>query len=319
MSGLFQVIIYLSYTCAFLSAWTVTTFTAERWVVVFHPLQKHRLCTPRRARHIILCLIILALVIYSFSTWTSGVEYTAEGMRLCMPYPKYFTLLKVLTSIDAFLVLVMPSVIIIILNIGITAKICEFVYRRKVNSVCLNPLNNREVVSTCNQRKHHSKECVRHSGWSPESVDKLKVPRELTCNRNSNSHSSSHSSNKDTDHSRSHSNQNVSNSLERGANCSYHRSCQCSQKENAENQNQLELQNMSHSPSCGRSPNPSPLMCRRSKLRSSQSTCTFQRKVTLSAHLGHAPYSCALHNYQIRITRSLVMVSTFFVVLNLPR
>ena len=308
----------MSYTCAFLSAWTVTTFTAERWVVVFHPLQRHRLCTPRRARHIILYLIILALVLYSFSTWTSGVT-SANGIQLCVPYPRYFTLLKVLTTIDAFLVLVLPSVIIIILNVGITAKICEFVYRRKVNSVCLNHVNNKEVVLTCNQRKRHSKECIRHSGWSPESAGKLKVPHELTCNMNSNGHSNSHSSNKDTEHARSHSSQKVSDNLERGSNCSHYLSCQYSQRGNGENQNQLELQNTNRSPSCGRSPNPSPLMCRRSKLHSSQSACTFQRKVTLSAHLGHAPYSCALHNYQIRITRSLVMVSTIFVAFNLPR
>jgi len=48
-NGWCQTISYCTYVCSFLSAWTVVSFTVERWIVVFHPLKRHRLCTPRRA------------------------------------------------------------------------------------------------------------------------------------------------------------------------------------------------------------------------------------------------------------------------------
>ena len=290
-----QIIIYLFYACAFLSAWTVTTFTAERWIVVFHPLHRHRICTPRRARYIILGLVLIALVIYSFSTWTSGVEHT-DGTSMCTPYPEYFILLKVLTSIDAFLVLVVPSVIIIVLNVGITAKICHFVHRKRVNSFNLNHL------------QHDHKEIVRtkvRTAHSPESGRKLKVPRELTCNKQSTSNSSSKESGSSKS---SSSHRQQTDPYERETR--FHRSCRkAGSCKNSDNM-------------CGsdrKTPNGSPVfVCTKSKLRSSQSTCTFQ-KVSSGARHGHTPCSCSLHNYQLRITRSLVMVSTFFVVLNLPR
>ncbi|ELU08099.1 hypothetical protein CAPTEDRAFT_37722, partial [Capitella teleta] len=71
-NGWCQTIMYCSDVCSFLSVWTVVSFTCERWIVVFHPLKRHRLCTRKRAVIVMTSLTIAALIFYSFSIFTSS-------------------------------------------------------------------------------------------------------------------------------------------------------------------------------------------------------------------------------------------------------
>jgi len=54
----------------FLAAWHVVVFTAERYIIVHHPLRKDEFCTKRRARIVVGVVILVALVLYTPTTWT---------------------------------------------------------------------------------------------------------------------------------------------------------------------------------------------------------------------------------------------------------
>ncbi len=108
----------------------VVAFTVERYIIVWYPLRKDRLCTTRRSRTVVLCLAFTSCVIYSFKTWTSGIAYI-DTLALCMPYPQYYNFLTAMTGLDSVLTLIIPSVIVIILNIRIIMKIVSVERQRR--------------------------------------------------------------------------------------------------------------------------------------------------------------------------------------------
>jgi hypothetical protein len=131
LQGFCQLVIYFTYVCSFLSVWTVVGFTCERFIVVFIPLHRHRFCTRRRAWIVMTCLITFAMLAYSFSFWTSGIigidQHSTAGY--CQPFPQYYQLLHILTSVDTLFTLILPSLTIIVLNTGIAIKIFSFLHR----------------------------------------------------------------------------------------------------------------------------------------------------------------------------------------------
>jgi len=92
--GWCQTILYCTYVCSFLSAWTVVSFTVERWIVVFHPLKRHQLCTRRRAIIAMVSLTVVSLAFYSFSLFTTSVRYF-RGLPVCVTLDKYNAPLQV--------------------------------------------------------------------------------------------------------------------------------------------------------------------------------------------------------------------------------
>ena len=93
-SGLFtrdgwcQTILYLSRVSAFLAAWHVVSFTAERYVIVYHPLRKDYFCTKRRARIVAGCLATVAMTLYVPTTWTHDVIRFGR-IAVCAPLPRH--------------------------------------------------------------------------------------------------------------------------------------------------------------------------------------------------------------------------------------
>jgi len=96
-NGWCQTIQYCTYVCSFLSGWIVVSFTVERWIVVFHPLRRHQLCTRRRAIIAMVSLTLFSLVFYSFSLFTTSVRYF-RGLPVCVTLDKYNALLQVYHS-----------------------------------------------------------------------------------------------------------------------------------------------------------------------------------------------------------------------------
>lgn len=93
-NGWCQTIHYCTYVCSFLSAWTVVSFTCERWIVVFHPLKRHRLCTRRRAIIVMTSLTLTSVVFYSFSLFTMTVR-NDNGIQVCVSQTLYRVPLQV--------------------------------------------------------------------------------------------------------------------------------------------------------------------------------------------------------------------------------
>ena len=97
---------------------------------MWHPLRKDTLCTPHRARVTVVGLSLIASIIYTFKTWTSGIV-SIDTLSLCMPYPQYYNFLTAMTGVDSILTLIVPSIIVIVLNIRIILKIVRVEHRRK--------------------------------------------------------------------------------------------------------------------------------------------------------------------------------------------
>ena len=131
--GICQGFVYLSYITAFLSVWTVVAFTVERFIVVYRPLAKSKWCSSHKARRVALGLVIFAFLFYSFALWTSKLVIfkIPKNTTICYFDYRYFNLLKIMNIIDTVITLIIPSTIIIVLNIAIAIKIWKVIVRRE--------------------------------------------------------------------------------------------------------------------------------------------------------------------------------------------
>ena len=81
-NGWCQTVFYCTSVGSFLSAWTIVSFTCERWIVVFHPLKRHVLCTRKRALIVMTSLTVTSMILYSFSLFTTTVHHS-NGSQVC--------------------------------------------------------------------------------------------------------------------------------------------------------------------------------------------------------------------------------------------
>ena len=122
-TGWCQLIIYLSHVFVFLSVWNVVSFTAERYIIVFHPLRKESYCTKKKARNVVYVLLLVSALIYAFVPVTSGVVVVNDHKSICMPLAKYYDFLTITTVIDTMLACIIPSIIIVVLNAKIILQL----------------------------------------------------------------------------------------------------------------------------------------------------------------------------------------------------
>ena len=115
-----------------LTVWLTVAFTFERLIVVRYPLKRPAMCTIGRTKLIISCLSIVTLVVQAYSLITTGV--TENGMakadvggendtessrtveRRCGLYPNYYQAMRVINTIDTFITLVIPIILIVSMN-----------------------------------------------------------------------------------------------------------------------------------------------------------------------------------------------------------
>ena len=122
MVGWCQLFVYLNHVFYFLSAWSVVGFTCERYIAVYHPLRKDRYSEQRISRAIIFTIAAFALVSYLYNFWTSGVR-EVDSRPICMPLTRYYDMLTVITIFDMFVAFLLPSSLIVVLNIRIMLKL----------------------------------------------------------------------------------------------------------------------------------------------------------------------------------------------------
>ena len=120
-----QLVLYSTFVFAFLSVWTVVAFTVERFIVVFHPLKRQRLCTRKKAKIVLISLTVFAMTFYSFPLWCAEVISDHRGSK-CTFKHQYYMFLMIMTFMDTVITLVIPSLAIVILNGGISYKLCYF-------------------------------------------------------------------------------------------------------------------------------------------------------------------------------------------------
>ena len=160
INGWCQITIYLTYVSSFLSVWAVVSFSVERFIVVFFPLRRQTWCTRERAIKATIALLIISILLYSFSLWTSGIDVAQGGSgSICRWLPAYNHIMTVMIPTDSIITFVIPSTAIVILNISITARIWEFVLSRRGRpSVCMD-----SGTYAPGQTSNHSR--ILHSSW----------------------------------------------------------------------------------------------------------------------------------------------------------
>ena len=151
-NGWCQTILYCTYVCSFLSVWTVVSFTCERWIVVFHPLKRHSLCTRRRAIIVMTSLTVSALTFYSFSIFTTSVMYGNGGMPVCTNSKKYQSALQVIRGIDTIITVIVPSLAIIVMNMGIGIKTCRYANKKKTSQVPVDSVDDFSGFTSVNRQ-----------------------------------------------------------------------------------------------------------------------------------------------------------------------
>ena len=120
--GWCQAVLYASRVSGFLAAWHVVVFTAERYVIVHHPLRKDEFCTKQRARIVVAVVVIVSLVLYTPTTWTHDVIRFGK-LAVCAPLPAHQYLMSAMATVDTLLSCLVPSLLIVVLNGRIIHKL----------------------------------------------------------------------------------------------------------------------------------------------------------------------------------------------------
>lgn len=118
-----QVTVYLSFVSCFLSAWTIVSFTGERWLVVYYPLRKAVWCSRQRTIIILTCSTLFALALYAFLLFIVDVRPLKDGGDVCDTLPDYMGLMYVMTLVDSILTFIVPFSLITLLNACIACKL----------------------------------------------------------------------------------------------------------------------------------------------------------------------------------------------------
>lgn len=129
-NGWCEVVTYTTQACGFLAMWMVLSFTAERYIVTYHPLKKDKLCNRRKATIVVISLVLFSMVLYSHTFWTHEVIEIIPGIAKCVTAIQYSEIRTVMSSIDTILACIIPSCVIVILNIKIIIKIQKYQARR---------------------------------------------------------------------------------------------------------------------------------------------------------------------------------------------
>lgn len=174
--GWCQSVQYLTNVCGFMAMWCVVSFTAERYIIVYHPLHKDTFCTKKKARIVVLCLVIFALVLYSYTLWIYDVVLFFLNEQMCSPLPQYYDIMTIISSIDTLFACVIPSVLIVVLNVRIMIKIHQYQSRQNASTD--------QPVTQC-IRDHHQRHSLLQTSISTMGSMHIKFSSTRVPDRNS--------------------------------------------------------------------------------------------------------------------------------------
>ncbi|XP_063422220.1 probable G-protein coupled receptor 139 [Mytilus trossulus] len=136
-----QIVVYVTYFAAFLSVWLVVGFTTERYLAICHPLRAPMLCSNRRQKIAVTCLVLFAAVFYTFAIWTTeAVQYGPR--KWCLTINDYYEFLQIVTWIDTIISMVLPFFCIAFMNCRVICKAAIF---HKKRQHCYKPTDSLKV------------------------------------------------------------------------------------------------------------------------------------------------------------------------------
>ncbi|XP_052086533.1 thyrotropin-releasing hormone receptor-like [Mytilus californianus] len=123
-NGVCQIILFMSYSFRFLSAWLVVCFTLERYVGVCHPLKRKDVCNLRSSKRIVFFAVIVSFVIASIRPWLSEVRYVGpNNVPSCTRRLEHTHLSFIYDCIFGVCITFLPFLIITVLNTLIIRKL----------------------------------------------------------------------------------------------------------------------------------------------------------------------------------------------------
>ncbi|KAJ9590325.1 hypothetical protein L9F63_027836, partial [Diploptera punctata] len=131
--GWCQGLVYISSVCSFLSVWLIVAFTVERFIAVQYPLHRPHMCTVARAKAIVGCLVVIALLSHLYSFVTAGLVTLNDGTQVCDMLEDYRETMRIINIVDSLVTLIIPLILIIIMNTMITRNLLKFSRRFKHN------------------------------------------------------------------------------------------------------------------------------------------------------------------------------------------
>jgi hypothetical protein len=103
-----QLITFGDHAFSFLSRWYLTAVIVEKFIGVMWPRKKTKMCTVFRAKCVIICLAVMGIVCYLYTTWFIGVYGDPPMCRLIYSNKQVFESWKVLSKVDAIINFVIP-------------------------------------------------------------------------------------------------------------------------------------------------------------------------------------------------------------------
>ncbi|XP_069104693.1 FMRFamide receptor-like [Argopecten irradians] len=130
INGICQVVIFLTYICGFLSVWFVVMVTVENYIRICHPFRVNQHCTARTAKAVIIGFVVIALILYNFPLWTTGIDVGTDGSKVCARHTVYDKINQIVTYSDTVITLIVPMLMIIVLMVPIIYSILQLLHRQ---------------------------------------------------------------------------------------------------------------------------------------------------------------------------------------------
>lgn len=120
-----QAMVYTSSVCCFLSVWLIVSFTVERFIAIQYPLHRPHMCTVRRAKTIVIVLVIFALVDHVYLLFTVGVV-TRNCSEACDIKLGFESGMEIVNILDTIVSMVLPVILIVVMNTMIAVQLYKF-------------------------------------------------------------------------------------------------------------------------------------------------------------------------------------------------
>ena len=119
----------VNYTVSDYSVWLLVAVTVERYIVTAHALQANRMCTPSRARRVMAGLLAVIFLVNAHLFYTLEVR---EGQAVRCGSKRNWELLvdRILPWLDAVLYSILPSLLMLALNVAIIRQVSRSVRNR---------------------------------------------------------------------------------------------------------------------------------------------------------------------------------------------
>lgn len=150
-----KLFIFLGFFSSDASVWLIIAVTIERWIAVQMPLKTSIICTPRRTKLSIICLLFSIASINCHFLWSMELQEVKNNntkhIYECKASPDYHVLTyNVWPWVDAIIYSFLPFVIISVVNIMIIKTVCTA--RRKRETLLITTKQNMMEIRRTNSK-----------------------------------------------------------------------------------------------------------------------------------------------------------------------